>query len=134
MKRMTAFALAILIIVNLLTTPTLALGNTEIQPRFTYIFMVGAKLEVDDHTGIATCTGSLETYSSHKLRIICRLQRKEAGIWTTVTSWTKQVDNKLLVSLTETCSINPEEEYRVSVFAYVLNGNTVIESTSKNST
>jgi hypothetical protein len=134
MKRMTVFVLAVLIIVNLLPTPTLALGNNEIQPRYTYIFMVGAKLVVDDHTGIATCTGSLETYSSHKLRIICRLQRLDAGTWTTVTSWTKQVDNKRQVILTESYSINTDKEYRVSVFAYVYDGNTVIESASKNST
>lgn len=134
MKRMTAFTLAVLIFVNLFTTPTLALGSNEIQPRYTYIFMVGAKLVVDDHTGIATCTGVLETYSSHKLKVICRLQRLDAGTWRTVTSWTKQVDNKSQVKITETYSINPEEVYRVSVFAYVYDGNTVIESASKNST
>jgi hypothetical protein len=131
MKRMTAFALAVLIIINLLATPTLAVGDNEIQPRFTYIATVGAKLVIDDRTGVATCTGSLQTYSSHKLKITCRLQRLNAGTWITVSSWTEQVDNKLNLIITRSCIINPENQYRVSVFAYVYDGDTFLEATSK---
>lgn len=133
MKRLRAFALAVLIIVSFLVTPTLAIGNDEIQPRFTYIATVGAKLVIDSDTGIATCTGSLQTYNSYKLKITCRLQRLNAGTWTTVSSWTEQVDNKCNLILTKSCIINPESQYRVSVFVYVFDGDTFLESASKTS-
>lgn len=131
MKRITAFFLAVLVIVNLLVSPTLAVGNNEIQPRFTYISYIASKLVIDDQHEIATCTGILETYSDYELKLICRLQRLNAGTWTTVSSWTVNVDNKRLLKVTESISINTEYQYRVSVLACVYDGNTLLESASK---
>ncbi len=69
-----------------------------IQPRYTYIDAVGAKISIDSK-GKATCTGvgyAKDTYATVDLTI--QLQQYKNNTWTTLQTWTGSDINMAVVS------------------------------------
>lgn len=102
MKRKLIILVVLALIVASVSVPASAATEYEngqpVQPRYTYIDAVGAKLSIDSR-GKATCTGvgyAKDTYATVNLTV--ELQQYKDESWTTLQIWTGSDVNMAVVS------------------------------------
>lgn len=102
MKRKFAMLLVLVLVVSSVAVPVSADSECKdiqlIQPRYTYIDAVGAKLSINSR-GKATCTGvgyAKDTYATVDLTV--ELQQYKDQSWTTLQIWTGSDVNMAVVS------------------------------------
>lgn len=128
MKR-TMRILALLVAIVLLTSSTVyASGDTTVQPRYTYIASMAAKLSINTYTGVAHCYGKVLASSLRPAKVLVNLQRKIGNNWETIKSWMVTANTAAIVS--EYYCLASGYEYRVEVvgFVYDSNNNALLET------
>lgn len=102
MKRKIVMFLVLALFVSSVLLPASAAAEyedvQEVQPRYTYIDAVGAKISIDSN-GKATCTGvgyAKDTYAAVDLTV--ELQQYKNDTWTTLKIWTGSDVNMAVVS------------------------------------
>ena len=102
MKKKFVTIIVLVLVVLGITVPASATSENpeveQIQPRYTYIDAVGAKLSISAN-GLASCTGvgyAKGTYDTVDLTVY--LQQSKNGAWTTLQSWSGSDTNMAVVS------------------------------------
>ncbi|HBR01710.1 MAG TPA: hypothetical protein DD738_03785 [Ruminiclostridium sp.] len=119
------------------TTPAYAADRTQnaevqsvITPQFTYITFLIPGLSINS-AGKATCSGMASAYdSSHTTRLTVKLQKSDAGGWSTIKSWSASATGTYVADVYEDHYV-VHGTYRVCATAKVYNASgTLLESQS----
>lgn len=100
-KRIITFIMLVLAVLSIAVPASAASENLDmepVQPRYTYIDAVGAKISINS-SGLASCTGvgyAKGTYDTVDLTVY--LQQYKNGTWTTLQTWTGSGTNMAVVS------------------------------------
>ncbi len=127
----------IIILMVFIATPVYAADLIEnpgepgvITPKFTYISWLSSGLSINSW-GKATCLGSASAYdSSHTTNLTVKLQKSNAGGWSTTKSWSASSTGTSLAKVEENYYV-AHGTYRVCATAKVYNSSgTLLESKS----
>ena len=86
MKKVGKIFLFVLIFA-LLTVPVRAAEEDPVQPLYNNISSIVVGLNIDEDTGIAHCTGSVDAYYDVPVEVLVQLQVYQNGQWKTLMSW-----------------------------------------------
>lgn len=88
MKRVFTAILTLMLILSLSTHGMAAKVESDvISPRYLYIASTSANLDINERTGIATCTALCDVNGAYTVEIECRLQRDAGTMWQTIQTW-----------------------------------------------
>ena len=133
MKKIRAFALALMIIVTVSVLPAHAATNTEFLEnstiaRYTNISRFRNELTIDSF-GKATVTSELLARNCDEVSINACLQQYSGGQWTTIKSWSTY-QYGTTVNLNESLYVASGYQYRLVSYGYVYSGGELLENTS----
>lgn len=125
MKRILSRTICLLLLITMILPVAFATEHNMIQPRYTYVRMLNAHIDITGST--ATIAANFSTYTSYDLKLACKLQHKVGSTWKDVQIWSKESSNISHISLTKEYPISVGEQYRLIVYGYVYNENSMIE-------
>lgn len=118
--RLTKILSLFLVFIFLLTIPVNATSEDGIQPRYKYILTFGGTINIQESTGIATCSGYMSAYGNYPVKMECRLQRFKNNNWETVKTWEKS--SSICISMDDLMwCVSEGYIYRIAITAYVYN-------------
>lgn len=122
MKRI-PFCLLLIIVALLCCSTVTSATEVSVTPRYSYInnCVIGFTI---DSSGKASCSCSVEPTSNLPVQIMCKLQKKVDGEWTTVKYWTKTDNGATVVG--GNYYVYSGYEYRVFVTAKVFNADKTL--------
>ena len=120
--------LALLVAIALLICSTVyASEDTILQPRYSYISSLTAKLSINTTTGVTYCYGKVQASSFLPVKILFSLQKKIGNSWYTVKSWMETANTSATVS--QYYCVNSGYEYRVEVVGFIYDSNNALLET-----
>ena len=89
MKKILSIVLVIAILLGIASSVSAAaVDNYPVSPAYDYIEMNSVGINIDEDTGIATCTSSCYAQNGYTVEIVCSLQRYASASWLTIKTWT----------------------------------------------
>jgi hypothetical protein len=136
---------AVLAAAMLACVPGVALADAQIQdariqadtyeemiisPMYTYIFSASCNLSISSN-GVASMSASIDCAATiNKIRMAQYLQRYEGGSWNTISSWSQYYYSDE-ASWSNTYNVTSGYNYRLYVYYYAYNGNTLLETVTR---
>lgn len=130
MKKLFLRFFIIILAIASLSSSVIAVSNSNVQPRYTYINQNHVDLIINTSTGKALCSASVGASGNTSIKVDGYLQQYTDGKWKTLVIWSKT--NASVVGLTTSHNVESGYLYRYIVYFYVYDtcGN-LIEQTSE---
>ena len=120
MRRILIVMLAIALLLASVLPCMAAESNTPVVvPRYTHITANAVDLDINKTTGVANCYASCYTVGNYTVKVECKLQRYQGGLYSTIKTWTDSGDS--LACVDEYWAVYSGYQYRVYAIFYVYN-------------
>ena len=89
MRRILTFLLALaLLATSILPCFANEAETPSVTPRYTHIALNTVNLDINETTGVATCSASCYAIGDYTVKVECKLQRYQGGFYSTIKTWT----------------------------------------------
>lgn len=117
--------LCVLLVGMLLFTGILPVSASEqVEPRYSHIQTFTFSFDINQNTGLATCTGMVDIRTFDTVKIVLHLQQYKNGSWQTIKSW--QATGSMCAGLNQKYFVADGYAYRLYCYGYVYNSNNVL--------
>lgn len=131
MKGLKSQFLLVLAIVITMMSSISAFANDGIVPRWSYLWMISADLDVDDYnSATVSVEASSDPTDTDSLKVTTKLQQFNGG-WKTYKSWTDNIDDSFAM-IEKYTAIPKGYSYRIQVTVSTYKNGKFLESATEN--
>ena len=131
MKGLKSQFLLVLAIVITMMSSISAFANDGIVPRWSYLWMISADLDVDDYnSATVSVEASRDPTDTDSLKVTTKLQQFNGG-WKTYKSWTDNIDDSFAM-IEKYTAIPKGYSYRIQVTVSTYKNGKFLESATEN--